>query len=78
LLIPSPYEVKNDIRFIRGTNNLVSERLNIICIDNISNNIVASYSSISECSNSLKINRTTIKKYILTGKPYKNYKFLIK
>lgn len=78
MLIPSPYEVKNGIRYIRGTNKLVSESLNIVCIDNTNNKIVATYSSISECSNSLKINRATIKKYILTGKAYKNYKFLIK
>lgn len=32
-LILSPYEIKNGIRFIRGTNKLVSESLKIICID---------------------------------------------
>jgi hypothetical protein len=78
LLIPCPYEVKNGIRYIRGTNNLVSESLNIICIDTSSNKILASYSSISECSRNLKINRATIKKYLLTGETYKNFKFIIK
>jgi hypothetical protein len=47
MLTPSPYEIKNSIRYVRGTNKLVSESLNIICIDTISNKNIASYSSIT-------------------------------
>lgn len=72
--LPSPYEIKNNIRFLRDTNNLVSEKVEILCINQY-NNINLKFSSISECSKTLKIDRSTIKKYLLTGKSYKNYKF---
>lgn len=36
--LPSPYEIKNNIRFIRGTDKLVSEKLNII-VEDINGNI---------------------------------------
>jgi hypothetical protein len=31
-LLPAPYEIKNGLIFIRGTNKLVSEKLKIISI----------------------------------------------
>jgi cytochrome c oxidase subunit 3 len=74
-LIPSPYEIKNGIRFIRGTNNFVSESLKIIAFDNFNNKSI--YSSITECSNALNIDRSKIKNCILTGEVYKNYKFIL-
>jgi len=74
-LIPSPYEIKNGIRFIRGTNNFVSESLKIIAFDNFNNKSI--YSSITECSNALNIDRSKIKICILTGEVYKNYKFIL-
>jgi len=76
-LMPSPYEIKNGLRFIRGTNNFVSESLKIIAIsqDNFNNKSI--YSSITECSNALNIDRSKIKNCILTGKMYKNYKFIL-
>jgi hypothetical protein len=72
-LLPSPYEIKNGIRFLRGTNNLVSEKLKIVAIDE--NNNKYFYSSISECSKVLNIGRTNIKNSILSGEVYKGYKF---
>ena len=30
--LPSPYEIKNGVRYLRGTNNLVSEKLKVIAI----------------------------------------------
>lgn len=72
-LIPSPYEIKNGIRFIRGTNNFVSESLKIISIDNLNNRSI--FSSITECSIALKLDRSKIKNCLLTGEVYKNYKF---
>ena len=54
-LIPSPYEIKNGLRFIRGTNKLVSESLKIIAIDNLNNRFI--FSSIIECSIALKLDR---------------------
>jgi len=74
-LIPSPYEIKNGIRFIRGTNNFVSESLKIIAFDNFNNKSI--YSSITEYSNALNIDRSKIKNCILTGEVYKNYKFIL-
>ena len=72
-LQPSPYEIKNNIRFIRGTNNLVSEGLKIISIDNHNNESI--FSSINECSLVLNIDRAKIKHCLLTNEAYKNYNF---
>jgi cytochrome c oxidase subunit 3 len=71
--LPSPYEIKKGVRFIRGTNNLVSDKLKIISIDNFNNKSI--FSSITECSKSLKIDRSRIKKCLLSGETYNNYKF---
>lgn len=72
-LFPSPYEIKNGVRFLRGTNNLVSDKLKIIAIDENNNKFF--YLSISECSKALNIGRTNIKNSILSGRIYKGYKF---
>jgi hypothetical protein len=74
-LLPSPYEIKNGIRFIRGTNNFVSESLKIFTIDNFNNKSI--FSSITECSIALKIERSKIKNCLITGETYKNYKFIL-
>ena len=73
-LISSPYEIKNGVRYLRGTNNLVSEKLKVIAIDESNNRFT--YSSLSECSKALKIGRTNIKNCIISGQTYKNYKFI--
>jgi hypothetical protein len=72
--LPSPYEIKNGIRYLRGTNNFVSDKLKLLAIDENNNKIY--YDSISECSKALKIGRKNIKDCILSGKTYKNYKFI--
>lgn len=72
-LIPSPYEIKNGIRFKRGTNNLISESLKIIATDNLNNRSL--FSSIAECSTTLKLDRAKIKNSLLSGEEYQNYKF---
>ena len=83
--LPSPYEIKNGVRYLRGTTNFVSEKLKIIAIGPMdpleasgqqSNNSFT-YSSLTECSKALKIGRTNIKNCILSGKTYKNYKFIL-
>ena len=74
-LLPTPYEVKNGVRFIRGTNNLVSESLKIISIDIYNKKSV--FSSVTECSKALHIDRSKIKKCLLTGEKYKNYKIIL-
>jgi len=51
----------------------VSEKLKIITIDNLNNEFV--FSSISECSRILQIESYNIKKYLLNGEIYKNYRF---
>lgn len=73
--LPAPYEIKNGVRFLRGTNKLVSEKAHILCIDQ--NNNKLNFSSISECSKALKIDRSTIKKYLMTGEIIRNYKFIL-
>jgi hypothetical protein len=71
--LPSPYEVKNGILFIRGTDKLVSKKFKIEIIDN--NGKVQYFSSISECSLNLNISSKVIKNCLITGTPYKNYLF---
>lgn len=70
----SPYEIKNGIRFLRNTNNLISTGLRILC-RNKDNNQKQIFSSISECSKALNLNRQSIKKYLLNGEKYYNYTF---
>lgn len=71
--IPSPYIIKEGIRFYRDTLKLVSDKVKITSIDHLNNESV--FSSISDCSRVLKIERYNIKKYLLNGEIYKNYKF---
>lgn len=73
--LPSPYEIKDRVRFLRGTAKLVSEKLKIIAIDK--NNNRFTYSSITECSKALNLGRTNIKNCILSGQTYKTYKFIL-
>ena len=73
-LIDSPYEIKNGIRFYRDTDKFVSENLKILTIDNLNNKLI--FSSLSDCSRTLQINRTKIKKCLLTGEKHNNYKFI--
>ena len=69
--IPSPYTIKNGIRFYRNTLKLVSDKIKIVAYrldDGLNNKIV--FSSISECSRILQIERYIIKKYLLNGENY--------
>jgi hypothetical protein len=82
--LSSPYEIKNGIRFLRGTNNLVSEGLKIIAIDISNNNSISVFSSISECSIAINIDRLKKLNNVYSSLPgqwrvkiYKNFKFLI-
>jgi hypothetical protein len=73
---PSPYEIKDNIRFIRGQNKLVSDSFSIIVKDikKIDDNIQY-FKSISNCSHGLNISRKIIKNCLITGISYKNYIF---
>jgi hypothetical protein len=74
LLLPAPYEIKNNIRFLRNSSKLVSEKFNIIVTyKNSSKKCV--FKSISACSKSLGLCRSTIKKYLLSGEEYLGFKF---
>lgn len=75
--IPSPYIFKDDVRFLRGSISLVSEKRDIYCINVLTNNILK-FSSLTACGKALSIDRSTIKKYLISGKIYKNYRFTIK
>lgn len=73
--LPTPYEVKNKIRFLRNTNKLASSKLKVIAINTqLENENKTSYFSFSDCSKALKTNRTKIKFCILSGETYKGYK----
>lgn len=72
--LPTPYVIKNGVRFIRGTNKLVSEKVKFVSIDNLNNKVF--FSSLTECSKTLYINRSIIKNCLLTGDTYKKYKFI--
>uniref|UniRef100_UPI0023EFFD51 homing endonuclease n=1 Tax=Leptographium wingfieldii TaxID=155675 RepID=UPI0023EFFD51 len=75
-LLDSPYEIKNGVRYHRGTNNLVGESNQIISIDE--NNYRVVHNSMSEATNSLNISRKTIKECLTTGKSYKGITFIFK
>ena len=51
--LPSPYEIKDEIRFIRGTDKLVSEKLKIIVKDAKGN--IQYFKSITDCSLNMNI-----------------------
>ena len=70
---PSPYLIKDGIRFYRDTLNLVSDKIKIVASDSLNNESV--FSSISECSRILQLDRTKIKNCLINGGIYKNYKF---
>lgn len=74
--IPSPYIIKDGIRFYRNTLNLVPDKIQIAAYasnDHLNKKLI--FSSISECSKILQIERYIIKKYLLNGEIYKNYSF---
>jgi hypothetical protein len=71
LSLPSPYEIKEGIIFLRGTDKLVSKFFKIKVED--TNGKVQYFTSISECSLKLNIPRKIIKNCLLSGIPYKNY-----
>jgi hypothetical protein len=70
---PTPYIIKDGIRFYRDTLNLVSDKIKIVAIDSLNNESV--FSSISECSRILQLDRAKIKNCLINGGIYKNYKF---
>ena len=72
--IPAPYDIKDGIRYLRGTNKLVYEKLSVIAIDKIGKKHY--YTSISECSKALGFGRRTIKNCLLTSKIHKSYQFI--
>ena len=73
--LPSPYEIKNSVRFIRSTDKLVSEKLNIIVKDIKGN--TQYFESIADCSSQIDISRKLIKHYLITGTSHKGYTFIV-
>jgi hypothetical protein len=73
--LESPYEIRNGVRFIRNTNNLVDGGTQIIVIDEKNNR--KTYDSLMECAKNLNIDRGTIKKYLISGKKFKGYTFVL-
>ena len=72
---PSPYEIKNGIRFIRNTDKLVAEKVKIIAIDKNNNKKI--FTSITECSKFFNISKSIIKDRLITGEFFNNYRFTI-
>lgn len=73
--INSPYIIKNGIRYIRDTNNLVPDTNNIIVTVEGVSGIKTIYSNISDCSEQLNIGKKHIKNSLVTNKCYKGYSF---
>lgn len=71
LSLPSPYEIKKGILFLRGTDKLVSKFFLIKVED--TNGKVQYFTSISECSLNINIPSKIIKNCLLSGIPYKIY-----
>jgi len=71
LSLPSPYEVKEGILFLRGTDKLVSKFFKIK-VEN-TNGKIQYFTSISECSLNLNIPSKIIKNCLLSGLHHKNY-----
>ena len=72
--LPAPYIYKDGLRYLNGTNKLVSENLKLIAIDQYDNKFY--YSSLINCSKALKIGRKKIKECLISNKFYKGYKFI--
>lgn len=73
--MPAPYEIKNGVRLLSGTDKWVSESLSIVVIDKSGNKLF--FDSLCKCSEALSISRTKIKNCIISGNPYKDYIFSI-
>jgi len=69
---PSPYVIKNGIRYIQNTDKLVPERFQISA--DLGNEL--RFNSITECSGTLGIERAIIKNCVLSGAKHKGYKFV--
>ena len=74
-ILASPYEVRQGVRYYRDTNKLVSDSYSIVAINSNNNN--SYYSSMGNCSKSLNISRSTIKKCLNSGKSFKGYVFVL-
>lgn len=73
-LSESPYEIKQEVRYYKNTDKLVSDSTRIVVID--TNNTRTIYDSISQCASSLHISRKKIKECLLTGENYKGFCFV--
>jgi hypothetical protein len=73
-LTDSPYEIKDNNRFYRNTDKLVSESTKIIAIKDNQSKV---YNSISECAKDISISRKYIKECLISGKSYKDYTFVL-
>lgn len=73
-LTESPYELRQNVRYYRNTNKLVSEAIKIVAMKD---NYKKIYDSITECAKDINISRKCIKKSIDSGKSYKGYVFVL-
>nr|YP_010836037.1 hypothetical protein QLP54_mgp29 [Phyllosticta yuccae]WGC90052.1 hypothetical protein [Phyllosticta yuccae] len=74
-LIQSPSEIKQGARYYRNTDKLVSEATNLILIDSSGKKTI--YPSMTDCAKNLNIGRNKIKQCLISGEPYKGFKFVL-
>lgn len=70
----SPYEIKQNRRYYRNTDKLISEATKIV---GMKDNYMKIYNSISECARDLNISIKCIIECIDSGKSYKYYTFVL-
>lgn len=70
----SPYEIKQNRRYYRNTDKLVSEATEIVAMKD---NQMKIYDSISKCARDLNVSRKCIKECINSWKSYKDYTFVL-
>lgn len=73
-LMDSPYEIRNNSRYYRNTENLVSDSTKILVVKDNEQKI---YNSMAECAKDLRISRRDIKECLISGKLHKGYSFVL-
>jgi len=71
--LKATYKIKNGIIIHSEPKKWVSDKIKVITIDNLGNEIF--FDNILECSLSLKISKDIVKDCIVKGKSYKNFTF---
>jgi len=71
--LPAPYEVRKGARYISGSNKLVPESFPVY-VSHLDGSTHL-YPSLSQCAPAMGFSRSTIRKFLDTGTPYKGFFF---